>query len=250
MPNLNFFLGEPQLFRDYIFVYPPTVKDSLNEGFGQYQSILTISQEDIEDMFEEQLKNDPKFEIPTPFEFLILNAYNNAQYEQIAKDAFMFFTKKKITFLYDQKLILVGDLEGEIANAKSLDDLVFFKEEDFIVFQNLVRLSLGQKEIETPDPNMDPRKKRMLALRRKRDKTKAKQNAKDGISFDNTVVAICCMGIGINPLNIGELSYCALNSLIACYQNKEKYDLDIRSLLAGADSKKVKPKYWIGNLDE
>ena len=26
----------------------------------------------------------------------------------------------------------------------------------------------------------------------------------------------------------------------------KKYDIDIRSLLAGADSKKIKPKYWIG----
>ena len=30
----------------------------------------------------------------------------------------------------------------------------------------------------------------------------------------------------------------------------EKYDIDIRSLLAGADSKKVKPKYWIRNSDK
>jgi hypothetical protein len=33
-------------------------------------------------------------------------------------------------------------------------------------------------------------------------------------------------------------------------QQKEAYDIDIRSLLAGADSKKVKPKYWIRNIDE
>jgi hypothetical protein len=33
------------------------------------------------------------------------------------------------------------------------------------------------------------------------------------------------------------------------YQQNEEYDIDIRSLLAGADSKKVKPKYWIKNLD-
>ena len=30
----------------------------------------------------------------------------------------------------------------------------------------------------------------------------------------------------------------------------EEYDIDIRALLAGADSKKVKPKYWIKNIDE
>jgi hypothetical protein len=38
--------------------------------------------------------------------------------------------------------------------------------------------------------------------------------------------------------------------LTSMYQGKEKYELDIDSLLAGADSKKVKPKYWIKNLDD
>ena len=57
------------------------------------------------------------------------------------------------------------------------------------------------------------------------------------------------MGIGLTPLNIGEISYACIQWLIAMYQQNEEYDIDIRSLLAGADSKKVKPKYWIKNLD-
>ena len=31
---------------------------------------------------------------------------------------------------------------------------------------------------------------------------------------------------------------------------KKKYDIDIRSLLAGADSKKVKPQNWIRNIED
>jgi hypothetical protein len=37
---------------------------------------------------------------------------------------------------------------------------------------------------------------------------------------------------------------------MSIYQEQEKYRLDIESLLAGADSKKVKPKYWIRNLED
>jgi hypothetical protein len=58
------------------------------------------------------------------------------------------------------------------------------------------------------------------------------------------------MGLGISPLNIGEMSYAAMEALARKYQEKEKYDLDIKSLLAGADSKKIKPQYWIRNFDE
>ena len=65
-----------------------------------------------------------------------------------------------------------------------------------------------------------------------------------------SLVSICCMGLGITPLNIGEMSYTAIDSILRKYQEKEKYQLDVDRLLAGADSKKVKPKYWIRNFEE
>ena len=43
-----------------------------------------------------------------------------------------------------------------------------------------------------------------------RDKIKAKQAAKTGITLFNTMASICCMGIGLTPLNIGEMSYVAM----------------------------------------
>jgi hypothetical protein len=58
------------------------------------------------------------------------------------------------------------------------------------------------------------------------------------------------MGNGLNPLNIGEISYACVPVLIGMSQQKEEYDIDIRALLAGADKKKVKPKYWIRDLNE
>ena len=73
---------------------------------------------------------------------------------------------------------------------------------------------------------------------------------KKGPSLFSVMASICCMGIGLTPLNIGEMSYVALESILRKYQEKEKYQLDIDSLLAGADSKKVKPQYWIKNLND
>jgi len=64
------------------------------------------------------------------------------------------------------------------------------------------------------------------------------------------LASICCMNFGINPLNIGELSYASISILMRYYQEKEKYNIDIQSLLAGADSKKVKPKDWIRNIED
>jgi hypothetical protein len=117
----------------------------------------------------------------------------------------------------------------------------------------MIRQGIGEKLVKPPepiDPDEDPRVRRIKELARERERIKKKRNSKDGISLATCLTAICCMGIGITPLNIGEMSYAALNLLTRIYQEKEKYDIDIRSLLAGADKKKVKPKYWIRNLEE
>ena len=126
--------------------------------------------------------------------------------------------------------------------------MIMITEEEYFDFQNAIREALGEKKVEPPDPDEDPRVKRIKAKARYRDKVKAKKGM--GITFGTLLVSICCMGIGINPLNVGELSYASVDSLIKTYQEKEKYETDIRALIAGADSKKIKPKYWIRNLDE
>ena len=61
---------------------------------------------------------------------------------------------------------------------------------------------------------------------RRAERLRAKQAAKgkgDGISLYTILVSICCMGLGITPLNIGEMSYVAIEAILRKYQEKEKY---------------------------
>jgi hypothetical protein len=116
----------------------------------------------------------------------------------------------------------------------------------------MIRAAIGEKQEkppEPPNPNEDPRVARIKAKARERDRIKARKGTQNGISLSTSLMAICCMGIGITPLNIGEMSYASIGPIMSMLQNKEKYDVDVRSLLAGADSKKIKPKYWIRNSD-
>ena len=246
-----YFICEPSEFKPGIKIYPPTVKDVItNQYYGHYGKLLTYSQEEIEDEFLEAKKKMDKY--PTPIEFMLNNSYHNKQYEQLCKDAFKFFIHQEVNFLYEQKMVVVGNIEEVLKNARTLNDIVTLKEEDFFDFQNAIRECIGKKPVEPPDPNEHPKIKEMKRKARYRDRVKAKNAAKgkDGITLFTTLVSICCMGLGITPLNIGEMSYIALESILRKYQEKEKYQLDIDSLLAGADSKKIKPKYWIKNFEE
>ena len=66
---------------------------------------------------------------------------------------------------------------------------------------------MGEKDATPPNPNEHIKVKKMKAKARYRDRVKAKQ---EGITLGTSLAAICCMGIGINPLNIREISYCAI----------------------------------------
>ena len=242
------FLKLPQKFGNICTIYPPTINDFLREDTKQVVNLLTVSAEEIEDLFVDKVdQNGKPINPPTPLEYLLINCMYNKEFEQKIKLSFELFLHEPITLHYNLMTIIVGDLEKEVLKAKKPDDFRIINEDNFFEFQNAVRASMGDKALEPPNPNEDPRIKRMKAKARYRDRVKAKKGL--GINFEETLVSICCMGIGLNPLNIGEISYAAARRLVEKYQQKEKYEIDIQSLLAGADSKKIKPKYWMNKSE-
>lgn len=246
------FVCVPYDFHGKFYIYPPTMNDVINnELFGICLDVLTKTQEDIEDFYNENNKvtGIDTNEYPTPYGFLLMSCYHSKDFERYVREAFMLFIHQEVTFLYEANTILIGSLPKTINKIKRIEDLNLLEEKDFFEFQNAIREITGGESIEPPEDTagMDPRIKRMKALARYRDRVKQKKEK--GISLSTSLAAICCMGIGINPLNIGELSYAAFRKLMNVYQQKEEYELDIQSLLAGADSNKVKPKYWIRNKE-
>ena len=239
----QFFLGYPVEFKKLCLVYPPKVKDVVtNIKYSIYAKLLTLSQEEIEDQFVEKgwdLKS-----LLTPFEFMLNNAYHDKAIEQLTKESFEFFVHEDVTLLFEEKAVVIGDIK----EIKSLENLRILREVDFFEFQNLIRNAIGSKSIEAPRADEDPRVKAIKAKARYRDRIKEKKGL--GIKLITSLAAICCMNMDLNPLNIGELSYAAVPILMNIYQEKEKYRLDIDSILAGGDSKKIKPQYWIRNLED
>lgn len=244
MTNENFFIGEPIRFKNLCKIYPAKVREVItNEELGLYQQLLFITQDELRDKwFEEKIEGEPF----TPFQFVLNYARAGEGREEMVSRAFQFFIHEPVSFLFDMNTIVIGDLKEELKKIDSVDELRLLKEEDYFDFQNLLRESFGDSPVGPPDPpDLDPRIARIKRLGRKREKLAAKK----GLKFSDLMVSVCCMGIGITPLNIGELSKCAISALLQSYQAKEKFDLDARSLLAGADKNKVKIEYWIKNFE-
>ena len=244
MINEKVFLGYPISFKDICKLYPPTINDVVsNDEFSKYQSLFTMSQEELDDAY----RNEDKTVItPNPFTYLLINYHAEEKTRPIILRGFEKFLHEPVTIVPELEIVVIGVKEEDLNPDKDLINPRLITKDNFFEFQNAIRSIIGMEEVEPPDPNEDPRVARIKAKSRYREKVKAKKNM--GPKLGTLLAAICCMGIGLNPLNIGEMSYADIIWLIGIYQQKESYNTDIRALLAGADSKKVKPKYWIKNL--
>lgn len=244
-------LGYPVDFNGICQIYPPKVSDVIgNKDFGIYQSLFTMTQEELDKAF---LQDDRVTQVPTPFQYLLINYYQSDELKEKIEDAFKYFVHESVTIVPEIEMLLIGKSEDELDPDVDLDDPRLLTAENYFDFQNAIRKVMGIEEVKPPDPeeeNLDPRIKRYKMKIKEHDEIIAKKKAKNAPTLGTLLTAICCMGIGLNPLNIGEMSYACVHWLITMEQQKEEYDIDIRALLAGADSKKVKPKYWIKNIDK
>ena len=250
MINDKVLLGFPIQFKDICKVYPPKVSDVVgNDNFMIYQTLFVITQEELNEAY---LKDENVAQIPTPFQYLLMNYYQDEEMRERIEEAFALFVHEPVTIIPEIEMLLIGKDEEELNPDIDLESPKLLTEENFFEFQNTVRISMGMEPAKVPDPeeeNLDPRIKRYKMKVKEHEKIVNKKKSKSAPTLGTLLAAICCMGIGLNPLNIGEISYACVQWLIAMEQQKEEYDVDVRALLAGADSKKVKPKYWIKNLD-
>ena len=247
MIDEKIFLGFPIDFKDICKVYPPKVKDICGDAdFAFCQTLFTITQEELEDAYVNE--NVPQ--IPTPFQYLLMNYHQDEGAQRKILYGFQKIIGEPVTVVPELEVVIIGKSEDELDPNVDLDNPRTIDGNNFFDFQNMVRTVLGSKPVEkSPEEDEDPRIKRYKAKIRASERLLAKKK-NNGTNFGTLLAAICCMGIGLTPLNIGEISYACVPWIIGMSQQKEEYDIDIRALLAGADKKKVKPKYWIKDLNE
>ena len=81
---------------------------------------------------------------PTPIEFMLNNCFHDSKYELICKEAFRFFLKTEVTFLYEQKKIVIGNLEEILQKLESISQLITISEEEFFDFYNNPTLTVEE----------------------------------------------------------------------------------------------------------
>lgn len=240
------FMGYPALFGDkegdICLIQPLTIGDKvrLGEKYQFYLSLITMSKEDIEDLLIKKMGTEANdLASITPFEYLMINADANETFLLDLKTAFNTFIRDKVFIIPKAQEVRVGDLSQGRKLTK----------ENFPDFQKIIRI---QNHLDMPEeiPENENQMQKKFRLRRKQlKKAKAKQNSKskDAPTFFDLMSSMCVMQIGVTWENISKMPVYTFYELLSRSQSKEKYEADVQALLAGADSKKIKLKYWIRN---
>lgn len=255
--NEFFFSGRPYNFKDKCFIYPPKLNEILDTPhFKEYETFFTVQQEDIDNLFTDNGEKETDYsKVLKPLEYLLYLAYSDEATFYSLKEAFTFFIKENVLFDFTSFEVIIGidedaELESDEEKQEYLNSLPRINIDDFEDFQNLIREAIGQKKIKPFKYDLPARARKMIDKARYRDTIKSKKE-KNGISLGVIMSSICLMDCGINPLNIGELTYAAIIELFTRYQEKTQYETDLSFMtIPFADTKSIKPKYWIRNLDE
>lgn len=239
------FIGAPILFDNICLIKPTTVGQRIiqPELYSKSLSLLCISDEDIEDILIEKVGAEAQYLSKiSPFEYLMLSAEVNETFLIELKKAFCTFIQEEIFIVPKAKKVFIGKIQDD----KYLD------EQNFPRFQEILRI---QNHLDCPEEipeNEDPMHKKFRLRRKMVKQAKQKQNSKDenAPTFLDLMTSLCVMNIGVTWNNIKDLPIFTFYELLSRNQIKEKYDLDVKSLLAGADSKKIKLKYWISHKED
>ena len=242
--NEKLFVGSPVNFYDICLIYPLKINDILSLGKSVYNyqiNLLTMNERDMQKMLKEKnIPENSRLYGLSVFEYFMESCENNRNFLLDLEKAFFTFIREKISILPDLKCIVIGDFK----------DKRIINKDNFSELQDIIRISNHIPIPEHPPKDESPMARKFRLRREAVEEAKRKKAEKEGanLELEDLIECLCVYGIGFTPQNIGDLTIYALYKLLNRLQKKEQYELDIRMLLAGADSKKVKPKNWITKL--
>lgn len=224
-------------------IYPITLRQIATVGaknFYSYLNIFTLNKEDVDEYFaNEQIEEDL-----TPFQFLLLMTQMDPQYLQAVQEAFkLFLHEDKLVFLRQNEAIVLGErTEGRIITNESFEII-----KKVVEAANILDTQSADARMDNPsDAKAAQIIKKLKEGRKMRDKAKSNSD----LSFSDLVASLAAGANGLNILNVWDLPYYAFNDQFKRMQMREDYENTYKSLLAGADPKKVKIRYWIDTIQD
>lgn len=222
-------------------VYPYSIKEIVEMGTTTYNKrlgLLLLTADDIATIIKEKTGTE-QTETIHPLEYLLQSAAYDDMFLLELKNTFSTFIKEEVLLLPKINSVLVGGPSA--SKEKRLITL-----DNFSDFQDILRLQNRREVPEPPPADETPGQRKMRLLREKVAAVKKKQAQKkgEGQTLVELMEIASTFGIDRNE------SLYAFYSLVRRHQMREKWQQDLQMICAGADSKKLKTKYWGENPDD
>jgi len=217
-----------------ILISPLTLKEIVSFGYLKYQLYLRYFVENIDDYFNN-----------IPDEYKQLNGFDlfiNSN-QEILDD----FTEA-IKFFFNEKdlKVLSGDMQTIVFSNNKL-----IYRDSWIEYCKIINLQNCVNKKQEDDYNPKSKKAQEIAdkLRKAKEKiNKIKSKNNEQLDFSDLISCLATNGNNLNLLNIFNLTMYQFNDQFKRMQMFEEYDINIRSLLAGADKDKIDLKHWISKI--
>lgn len=230
-------------------IHPFTIRDIKDIGgelvFNSYLSALTINQDRLLQGEEDNTKNNQETDIP---DFHLAHYICNA--DEDFRNTYlkaMSFVLKESVGICDLGFYIGETHEYRIINHENYDEFVHI-----VKLQNCIEKVDNKSNQDNPANDkakelLEKRKK----LREKLNKIKNKDSDGEGepLTLADLVSILCANGNNINIFNVWDLSFYAFNDQFNRMKMLDDYQVNVRSILAGADPKEIELKHWMSKID-
>lgn len=235
------YAGKPSWLPGICQVYPGMMNDMLEMGSDKYSQrlgMLLLTESEIEKIVRDKGIDPAQLGDIHPLVYLLQSAAASDMFLLEIQAAFSTFIKEEILLLPKINAVLIGPMTEKRLLTK----------DNYFDFQTILRLQ-NRKEVPEPPPeNESAIAKKMRLAREQRDAVKRKQQQKQGGATQE--LADLLEIAEVFGIDYEKKSIYAFYGLIQRHQLREKWTQDIQMLCAGADSKKIKAKYWGANPDD
>lgn len=222
-------------------VYQPTVNDITDLGEEKYNQYLSAISIDKNIIFAD--KKDENTDNITNFELAIVLCYSHKEFADVFLDSFSYFLKE-IVYLDSRGLLFIGDIQEQ----RFIDNNIYEQIIKVIKLQNCIL-----KEDSLSDDPANDKARELLEKRRKAREKVAKLKNKgedtgEPLTMGDLVSILCANGNGVNYQNVWDMPIYMFNNQFNRMKMLEDYDINIRSLLAGAKGEDIELKHWMTKI--
>lgn len=247
--KLKLFGGESINADGYGLIKPLTVRQIVSHGYMEYMKSLNLICVDKRELLKGggEISEDELSQISS---LDLIVGFGGEELEAEFEKAVSLFLGGEAIIDKEDLAVYIKLSESEV---RKIDGQNFDNVVDILKWQNYIN-NFSEKKIE--EAPMDERtrkfKERLKKLQKQRDEIKKKKGQDDSdesgdLDFYDIISSISSKSNSINELNVMDLTIYQVYSKFKRMEVIDQYDINIKSILAGA--KDIKLKHWSSKAD-